>query len=350
MPAWKTSIRFAFGLSLACLAGCGVSSSNSLEPGGATAASAILTDNMKPGNGFVFDREERLLLTANRLVDQKTDVEFAFSIVEDGKVVTRKYDWLAKARASKTVKGQVLIADPDRDLAVVQLASVPEGVVEIQLAKASVEKGAAVRFLGTGNRADLVWAAMSSSVEAVGPRQVDLGNNKKATNQMIELAAESRAGKGVGGGTLVNEDGEVVGVLAAGLPDAGRLLATDLSEIRPVVAAAYRTLAMRAYQKRKYDTALAYSARGLAIWPEDPLGYNERGAAYSQKDQFEKAIEDYSRSIGLEPSLPLSYRNRGSAHFHLGRYKQCLPTVPRRLSWRRATCPRTGPGPRFTPS
>ena len=72
------------------------------------------------------------------------------------------------------------------------------------------------------------------------------------------------------------------------------------------------------------QTALAYSGRALAVWPDDPLGYNERGAAYSQKDQFEKAIEDYTQSIKLEPSLPLSYRNRGSAQFHLGRLKEAL--------------------------
>ncbi len=141
---------------------------------------------------------------------------------------------------------------------------------------------------------------------------------------MIELAAGSQLAKGVGGGAILNEDGEVVGVIAAGLPESGKMLCTDLSEMRPVVAAAYRTLAMRAYQSGKYDDAIAYSARGLAAWPEDPLGYNERGAAYSQKDQFDKAIEDYSQAIKLEPRLPLPYRNRGSARFHLGQYKDAV--------------------------
>jgi tetratricopeptide (TPR) repeat protein len=102
------------------------------------------------------------------------------------------------------------------------------------------------------------------------------------------------------------------------------MLCTDLSELRPVVAAAYRTLAMNALQKGKYEKAVAYSSRGLTAWPEDPMGYNERGAAYSQQDQFEKAIADYSRAIQLEPRLPLPYRNRASAYIHLARYRDAV--------------------------
>ena len=148
-----------------------------------------LTDTWKPGNGFLFDREERLVLTANRLVDQKPEVEFAFSIVENGKVLTRKFEWLSKAKNGKTVKGRLLIADPDRDLAVVQLDSVPD-TARTQTGQDQGGASAAVRFLGAGGRTDVAWSGMGSNVEKVSPCKMDLGNNKTATNQMIELAAQ----------------------------------------------------------------------------------------------------------------------------------------------------------------
>ncbi len=141
MPVRKNVVLAAIGTSLICLTGCGLGSSeNYLEPSDSAAASALLTNTWKPGTAFLIDREERLLLTTNRQVDQEAVVEVAFSVVENGKVVARKADWLSKARPGKTVKGKVLIADPDRDLAIVQLTSLPEGVAELKLAKADPEK------------------------------------------------------------------------------------------------------------------------------------------------------------------------------------------------------------------
>ena len=74
---------------------------------------------------------------------------------------------------------------------------------------------------------------------------------------MIELAADSRLARGVAGGALVNEEGEVVGVLA-GLPDIGTMLCTDLERISPGCGGGFRALAMNALQKGKYEKAVAY--------------------------------------------------------------------------------------------
>jgi tetratricopeptide (TPR) repeat protein len=323
-------LQVALGLSLVFLSGCLQSPQDYVEVNELVSASALVPSSWHPGTGFVIDREERLFLTTCE-VAQKGNVEVFFPVIAEGKALVVKTAWQERGKERK-VKAKVLVLDSQRDLAVLRLDSVPEDVAELKLAKASPAKDAELHFLSAGDRSSRAWAHASSTVQKVERREVPVPGWRKVKNQMIELEAAGTLAKEVGGGALVNQANEVVGVIASADVQKGSLLATDVSEIVPVVAAAYRTFAMSAYDQKQYDAAVKYSDRALAVWPDDALGYNERGAAWSQKDQFQKAIADYSRCIEMEPRLPLAWRNRASSYNHLGKYKEAIADASKALA------------------
>lgn len=317
-------VHTVIGAAVIFLAGCGTATQDYIDVTAPVSASALVLSAEHPGNGFLIDRKERFLLTTQRVVNQRGEIEVVFPVIEQGKALVQRSTWLARAKSSRTTKGRVLITSESRDLALIELQSVPDGVIELKLAKDSPGKDTPVQFLGAADRNDLVWAPASSKIRKIGLMEVTFENNQTVSNQMFGLEVSGQRAKGVSGGAVVNENNEVVGVIASDAAQRGPMRCTDLSEIRVVLAAAYRVRAMAAYDQKKYDTALAYSDRALEVCDADALGYNERGAAYSQKDLFDKALADYSKAIALEPRFALAYRNRGSSYLHLGKVKEAI--------------------------
>jgi tetratricopeptide (TPR) repeat protein len=333
MRLWKFTTP-PLALSVIFLGGCASrSGQDSIDAADPVASSVLIKSSQQWGNGFLVDLKERLVVTTKHNLGPQAEVDVFFPVIDSGKAIAGKDEWLAKAKPKRVARGKVLISDGNRDLAVIQLAFIPEGTRDLLLAAASAKKDASVQFLGAGATDGFVWAPVANStVQSVGEKEVALDGNRKATNQMVELDAGGEAAKGVAGGPIINGNGEVVAVIASPPSQTGGLLlCTDVSEVRAIVSAGYRVLAMHAYDAKKFDLALAYSERALAAWPEDALGYNERGAVYSQKDMFDKAIEDYSQAIKLESKLPVAWRNRGSAYYHLGKYKEAIKDLDEAL-------------------
>ena len=52
--------------------------------------------------------------------------------------------------------------------------------------------------------------------------------------------------------------------------------------------------------------------------PADRQAYFLRGNAYLDHRDFQRAIEDYTRAIALDPQDPVVYNNRGIAYRSLG--------------------------------
>ena len=185
MPPWKVSSRVGVVFTLLCISGCGQGKSPENFPSSeSAAASALLINTWKPGTGFLLDRDERLFVTVNRLLKQGGEVKVAFSVVEDGMILGLRSEWLIKAQANQTTKGQVLIADPDRDLAD-RSAGVGAGrSAGGQVGQGKPGKGSGRSFSRChGPRGDLAWAPASSSVATMAPRK---WNSRKTRRSRIK--------------------------------------------------------------------------------------------------------------------------------------------------------------------
>ena len=72
--------------------------------------------------------------------------------------------------------------------------------------------------------------------------------------------------------------------------------------------------------KDKYDEAIRYYNKAIALDPASAMSYYERGVAYSSKEDFERAVEDLTRAIELDPDFILSYTERGFNRIRTGDY------------------------------
>jgi hypothetical protein len=322
---------------LCLLGGCAENSAKDyIDTNDTVAASVLVQTEAGSGNGFLIDREERLVVTSLSLVSGQDDIKVVFPILNnDGKALVRRSAWLVKAKElMRTTRANVLALDPRRDLAVLRLTNVASGSVQLKLASKTPDKGTAVRFLGGTADAGLVWTLTDCNVQSAGPKQgaeeaekdnqgfVTVGTKLKDPYRTFEVDAPAQLAQGAVGGAVVNADNEVVGIIPQGAGQNGPVACLDQSDLRPVIASAYRTIAMEAFEKGTYDAALTFGDRALAIFPYDAMGFNERGASYALRKEYARAIEDYTRALELDPNLAMAYRNRGAAYMQIGNYQE----------------------------
>jgi tetratricopeptide (TPR) repeat protein len=95
--------------------------------------------------------------------------------------------------------------------------------------------------------------------------------------------------------------------------DTGKTVADtsrELEQARSLISEAAEQGALK-----NYDEAISLCNRAIAVSPNYPNAYNQRGIIYGLKGQFDKALADYAMAIKLNPYNSLLYYNRGIAYY-----------------------------------
>lgn len=203
------------------------------------------------GTGFLVDAKERLLVTAHHVVERGSSVvdrvTVTFAQVKDGEVITDKKHYQADAG----IKGKVVYHHKRRDLALLQVERLPDGIKPLHLAERPARPGQTVHVIGQGTDKFGGLFGYSRGYVRNAFRWADTG--------IRVVAHQTPTNQGDSGGPVVNDKGEVVAFISVGtigVPPANKLdpfyavQVTDLSvcvtEIRlglkdrlkpPVVAA-----------------------------------------------------------------------------------------------------------------
>lgn len=195
------------------------------------------------GTGWVVDHNRRWLITCYHVVGDNDHAEVFFPFREDGKTVSEKAFYLEhRSRLEKdglVVRGKVIRRNQGADLALVELSSLPPGVVGLPLAGTRAQPGDRVQMVG--NRYDLgvLWASGAGTVRAVqefGKGYFSAG--KELAKGAPVILASAPINEGDSGGPLVNTRGEVVGVSAAVSWEAGGSgLFIDVKAVRALLGA-----------------------------------------------------------------------------------------------------------------
>src|SRR5262249_36450460 len=84
------------------------------------------------GSGWIADREQRLIVTNNHVVGDHTEVYVYFPLWDNaGRLVTRSAELV---RQRQQVPGRVILRDVKRDLALIQVDSIPSRMRALPLA------------------------------------------------------------------------------------------------------------------------------------------------------------------------------------------------------------------------
>lgn len=283
--------------------------------------------------GVVIDARHRLVLTSAAGVGPLDRVGVAFPIVKDGRVVGERdvyRDPVAVHLAKGWHVGTVLHRDPARDLALVQLDSIPDGVVALKLSDADPDVSDPVAIVSHPTGTEFAFAHSSGSVKQRG-RLALTRDGGKVPATVLQLPAQSTAA----GGPIVNSAGELVGVLAA--KDAPALVgyAVRVHEVRAFLGEAHfaavrnelaqlwrevdspaKWAGWRAWAKGDADTAVSLHPgcvpallkqsggydRVLEVHPQHREALLLRAKVWTDKAEPKKAAADLQRLLDVTPT------------------------------------------------
>lgn len=117
---------------------------------------------------------------------------------------------------------------------------------------------------------------------------------------------------GSSGGPLLNENGEVLGVIVGVLPEAkGIAFALTSRKARHFLGETFLQIGTLFADAKRYDDAAEALSMSQQFWPNSPMTHNNLGEVFRRTKQFEKAKAAYARAVSLDP-------NYADAHYNLG--------------------------------
>jgi zinc protease len=102
------------------------------------------------------------------------------------------------------------------------------------------------------------------------------------------------------------------------LARAGSVPALGLDE-EALLTDAYIDLSGERFNRADYAGAISADNQVIALRPNEPVGYLNRGAAKAGLDDEVGAIADYTKALELNPGFVTAYTNRAEAELKLGR-------------------------------
>jgi tetratricopeptide (TPR) repeat protein len=261
--------------------------------------------------GWLLDRERHLLVTTAEAVGKHEKVDVTFPAHQGGEVVAefgfyRDQAALLKKKGLRVV-GVVLAKDARRNVALLELESVPDAVREAKLAKAPPAPGEAAHLLGNMARLDLLWLYAGASVRQLG--RATLGQASDGPDPAVVIV-QAPLSEHDGGGLLLDERGDAAGLVSG--------------KVGPQQQVAYCLAA---------GEIEAFLTEHGARWdPRTAADLCERGIVFVKARQYERAARDFNDALALDPKCATAYSERGRVRFLQGDLERALADCDRALA------------------
>ena len=86
------------------------------------------------------------------------------------------------------------------------------------------------------------------------------------------------------------------------------------------------------YDNQKYEEALQYYDKVLAIDPSSVNALNSKGLALDHLQRYDEAVQTFDKALSINPSSVNALNNKGLALEHLQRYDEALQLYDKALS------------------
>lgn len=275
------------------------------------------------GTGWMLDKERKLLITNHHVVVGKDTVMVYFPEYKDGKLIS---DMSYYFKEGKGIKGTVFLSEPERDLGVVQLESLPDGIQAFPLAADSASPGDAVHSVG--NPEGRMWFYTGGHVRGVYATKYALSGGQNIDAQIVET--DSPTNHGDSGGPVFNAQGELAAVVSSGT-DGVRLITQfiDVSEVKkfyeevnkfldPKTAAEFMARGQRLFETGRLDRAFDDFTQATRLDRTLAEAYSRRGVIFRQRGDYVSAIGDFNECISLDPKFASAYQGRGLSYVDQG--------------------------------
>jgi S1-C subfamily serine protease len=284
-----------------------------------------------PSSGWIVDLKKKWVITNKHVVGLATSVEVMFPAYRpDGHVIHEEGYYLTTA---KRYPARVLSVDGKRDLALVELESMPAGVAALPLATQGAREGDKVHLVGNAGLNQALWGYVSGHVRLVARQYGGLapGQNLDAVMGLSDMATNG----GDSGAAVVNDQGEVVGTNSCHRQDlkgpSGHVAGyIDLSEVKAFLKAPYEVSGQN-HKKGLFD-ALVYRGKNFTTllnlqvrtWEDagakkqDPRPALENLLKENEWFLFEshaslKSLREFVDRLAADPATPADVREKLAA-------------------------------------
>ena len=294
--------------------------------------------------GVVVDRGRRWVLTSAAGVGSFDRVGVAFPVLgKDGEIVgeVAAYKDGVELHLSKRWQiGTVLHRDFRRDLALVQMDTLPDGVQGVSLAVR--EPAIADRAVAMSHPTGLEFAFVASSGNVRQRGSIALaraGTFAKPDVNLFQLPATGTAP----GGPICNDRGELLGVQAAKDAPLHQAYAASLAEVRAFLAEAPAAILLRnasemwhelgSFQKIAgwHAAASADFEASLRTYPDCPPARLARAHGHSARSDWPAAIADCDAILSKYPQHRAALLARARARMELKEPKPAVGDLQRWL-------------------
>jgi S1-C subfamily serine protease len=188
--------------------------------------------DFKVGTGSVVEREQRLAVTCMHVLHGHKEMTVYFPIQGRNSLVVNALEYI---RGKTGIRAKVVATDANRDLALLQLDRLPEGVPSLEIAESA--PGASTPVFAIGNSGNgsrqiatlTLWKQYRTKVTKLTYSQQTL-ENAGMTVHTWAIVLDDRVFPGDSGGPLVDAKGQLVGVLFCQDKEHG--YAVDAEEVR----------------------------------------------------------------------------------------------------------------------
>ena len=84
----------------------------------------------------------------------------------------------------------------------------------------------------------------------------------------------------------------------------------------------------------EFQRSVEHYTASIALSPQQPAAYNNRGNVYIEMGNYRFAIADYERALSFNPEHPLVLHNLGNAYQRQGNYDRAVECYSRSLTFR----------------
>ncbi|HKB04812.1 MAG TPA: trypsin-like peptidase domain-containing protein [Gemmataceae bacterium] len=282
--------------------------------------------------GVLIDRDHRLILTSAAAVGGEELVDVVVPKWAGDRLVaerTEYQDLLGLRLSGNCIRGFVLARDSARDLALIELHSVPKGLAAVRRSATAPAAGDPVAGMTHPIGEELLWLYAAGTVRSVGPATLERDPRLADPKPDAIVLQLPHQGSSSGGG-VVNERGELVGVLSA--RDGARqelAYAATISEVErfltgsrplwdPRSAAEWNRRALFLRGRAEVKTEIAAHAEAARLAPNDPgiRAAQARALAIARFGKEARAVVDQveklpDRTPGVDATLADAFRLLG---------------------------------------
>ncbi len=240
------------------------------------------------GTGVLVDAERRIVLTNAHVVGDSRTVVVFFADIQDGIPQVKRKHYLDNV-LTLAQPGKVVAVDRRRDLALIQLPKVPDGVRAIEMAEKSIKPGSSIELVGNPGNSDVMWVSTSGSVRAIYDKKFKSDHGE---HDFRAVETQTPIQPGDSGGPIVDGEGKLVALAQSFSPETSLIsFCVDISEIRSLMSSSWKPAPI-ASKKLLEDAGIVHTSSASGHYQVDHLLTDKTTqAVYIAKDTeyFERA-------------------------------------------------------------